>query len=353
VPPYDAYDGPCVVTPVQAKPGTTTYQVMQNSATSQKTINEASGNLLVAIAYGGQNPGQTTPHTSDPNMRFAVTDSLGNTFYAGPMFENTKSNQAAIQIFYAANIRAGTNTVVATSSSSTGISLWTGLFLQEYSGIATSDVAEVSAGQMAPSKTTTISPPAMTTVSGCSLVVGAFTDGHVLGQTLTAPGGWFLRSTDEWDPGAAVDNAPNGTRANTSVTSVMNLTSGSDDGWVAAQMAFRASSTMALPQPTQIAFTTAAQSVPVGTCSSVVTIESQNAASVPTVTSTGIGIALSGAGLVFYTDPACAYPVQESNIGAGTSSRSFYFKGSGVGAHDISAAPSPSLSTAHQTETLN
>jgi hypothetical protein len=347
----DAPELPCDISSVQAVPGTAVYQVMQNSATSSQALNLTTGNLLVAIAYGGQGPGQSTPLTTVPNMTFSIRDSLGNAFYGGPMFENSNSHQASIQIFYSPNVIGGADSVTASSADANGISLWTGLLLQEYSGLATVDVVDVSSGQMAPSSTSTITPGSMTTVSRCDLVVGAFTDGHVGGQNLGSGTGWVLRSTDDWDPGGAVDNAPLGAPAGSSVNAVMNLTGGADNGWVASQMAFRGAPTPALSQPSEIAFSTPPRSISEGVCSSVVTLESRRA-SVATNTATGMSIALSGTGLTFYADANCAYPISSLYLGAGTSARSFYFVSSATGVVTLKASVGSAMSTS-QVETVH
>jgi hypothetical protein len=339
-------DGPCTIPFVQAVPGTGTYQVIQQSASLSQSIPVTAGNLLVAIAYGGQSPGNSTPHTTDPNMEFVVADSQGNTYYAGAMFENGTTNQSAIQIFYAPNVKGGLTHVTATTTTPSGIVPWTGLFLQEYAGVATTDVVDVASGQSAPAPSTATSPSAMTT-RRCSVVVGAFVDGHVVGQSVKAGTGWVFRSTDEWDPGGAVDNAPSGARAGTSVDARIDLTLAPDNGWVAAQMAFRAATTAPLPQPTQVALRAPA-SLGAGTCSGAVTLETRNAASVATITSTGVRAVLSGTGLTYYADPACVYPINSALVGAGASSMTFYVKAANGGTRTITVTPANGFGTVSQ-----
>jgi hypothetical protein len=343
----------CSVDAIQAVPGTSEYQVMANSDAQAQVITLTAGHLLVAVAYGGQGPGNSTPLTVVPNMTFAVSDTLGNAFYAGPMVENSNSNQAAIQIFYAPNVTGGADTVTASSSSSgTSISLWTGLFLQEYSGIAATDVVDVGSAQMAPSSTSTITPGTVTTSTQCDLVVGAFTDGHVGGQNLTAGSGWVFRSTDDWDPGASVDNAPFGASRGTPVDATMMLTGGSDDGWVATQLAFRGTGTTAPVQPNDVTFSTAPRTVMKGACSEIVTVQSVHGTGVAR-TSNGIHLALTGpVGVGFFADPGCVYPIPSLYIGAGTSSSSFYFSSANSGSVKLQASNASTLS-ANQTETVD
>ena len=343
-------DGSCTIPFVQAVPATSTYQVIQQAASQKQLISATAGNLLVAIAYGGQNPGQSTPHTTDPNMTFDVTDSRGNTYYPGPMFENALSNQSAIQIFYAANVAGGSTVVTAASAAPSGITLWTGLFLQEYSGVATTDVVDISVGRSAPSSSMAVSPGAMTT-SRCSLVVGAFVDGHVDGQTLSPGDGWIFRSTDEWDPGAAVDNSPVGSATGTSVNALMNLSTGADTGWVATQMAFRAAGTTPPPQPTKLVFTNAPLMAKSGACAEL-DLATEDAMSAPVASSTGARIPLSTTGGTFYADSSCAYPITSVLIGAGTSNATVYFKPTATAASTVTvtAAPSNGLAPATQSE---
>jgi hypothetical protein len=354
----DAGTAPCgPIVAVQAVPGDTgpCGKVIQNQSSLSFGINETAGDLLVAVAYGGQNPGKTTPPTTAPNMTFSVSDTLHNTYYAGPMFENSNSNQAAVQIFYAPNIAGGPNTVTVASSSSPSLNLWTGLFLQEYSGIATSDVVDVSSGQMAPAASEVVYPGDMVTSAACDLVVGAFTDGHVDQQALTPGAGWVFRSTDDWDPGAAVDNSPLWSALGSHVDAVMNLTGGTDDGWVATQVAFRASNTTPLPQPNAMKLT-AALTVAAGACSPPATVQVLNG-SQPANTATGMTVTLSGSTLTFYVDSSCAFPVTPGSsmgalfIGAGTNSRDFYFKASASGSPTLTATWGTVV--VNQVETIN
>ena len=351
VPEAEAGDwGPCNLVSLGAVPGTTEGQVMENTPTSQQTIGETSGSLLVVLAYGGQDPGSNdaSPPTTLPNMTFSVSDTLGNTYYAGPLVENWRWHQAAMQIFYAPNVIGGTNTVTVTSAAETGVSLWTGAFLQEYSGVAATDVVDFSSGQAAPSSTTSVSPPAVASVRACELVVGGFTDGHVGGQSLNVFSGWVKRSTDDWDPGGAWDN-PDAAPAGTAVAGGMYLTGGADDGWVAAQMAFRGVNTVALQQPDSLGFETPTRTASVNGCSQAVVVQTQHGMT-PAQTSTGITATLAGSGLTFAIDSACKYPISTLFIGAGTSSQPFYFKSSTTGSKTITV--SGLGSAIMQTETV-
>jgi hypothetical protein len=350
----DAPSGPCEITAVQAVPGVgTIYHGIVDGGSKELTITESAGNLLVAVAYGGQGPHTTTPPSTTPNLRFTVTDTLGNTYHAASMYENSRSNQAAIQIFVAPNIKGGANTVTALSTSSAGIVEETGLFLEEYAGAATKDAVDISSGQMAPSLSTQVVPGPMTTAASCDWTVAAFADGHVTEQMDTAGSGWTLSNTDFWDPAVQVDPVGGPVPAGTVVNAIMDLKA-ADDGWVAAQVAFRSSTTAALPQPDRIAFDTPAQTVTAGVCSKPVTLRSDHGTT-RTRSSGGIGMTLSGAGLTFYADPACAYPITDLLIGAGTASQTFYFQGSTAGVTLLTATPGTAtgLAAVSQKETVN
>lgn len=326
-----------------AMPGTTQGQVLlQVTADSWSLSNETAGDLLVAVAYGGQSPGSQVggSPTVAANMSFNVSDSLGNTYYAGPLVVETDYNQAAIQIFYAPNIQGGANKVTATSIGGPSVpqkSLWTAVFLQEYAGVATNDVVDISSGQAGagapPAMQTLAMTPGPMVTTRCDLIVGAFTDGHVDGQTLESvvDPSWPYRSTDDFDPAGAVDDAPDGVPANTTVNAQMNLVDsngdGPDGGWVATQMAFRASNWSATPQPAQLAFATPARTAAAGACSPPVTLKSESSG-VAVTTAKGITVELGAVGLSFYADASCLYPVTSVYLGAGTRSTTFYFKGS-------------------------
>jgi hypothetical protein len=311
---------------------------MNNLASESQTITNVAGDLMVAIAYSGQNTGGGEGGTS-PNMTFTVSDTNGNTYYAGPMINNNKYNSSAIQIFYAMGIHGGANTVTATTAGGDlgggGNGSWTGLWLQEYSGVATSNAVDVSSSQMASSVTTVGSPGNMTTTTPCDLVIGASVDGHMGSQSMTPNAGFTISSSDTWDPGAAVDDRGNViTSAGTVVSAVVNYTS-ADDGWTATQIAFRGASTASPPQPTQLAITTSTQSLNTYDCSGAVTVQSQNGSAQATTTSTGITLNLTGSTLTYYADSSCRFPITSAYIGAGSSSSTFYFTSTTVGTPTI------------------
>jgi hypothetical protein len=208
--------------------------------------------------------------------------------------------------------------------------------VQEYSGLATTDVVDVSSGEMAPGLTQSVAPGPIITSASCDLVVAAYADGHAPSQAVAVSGSWVLRSSDNSAPAAAVDNAPSPVARSTVLDPIMTLSAGADVGWVAAQVAFRAAGTTALTQPDQIAFATPARAAAVGGCSPVVTIESR-IATTPTNTATGMLITLGASNATFFADPLCAFPIETILIGAGRHSASFYFSRTAVGTITIGA----------------
>ena len=70
------------------------------------------------------------------------------------------------------------------------------------------------------------------------------------------------------------------------------------------------------------------------------------------ITATGIHMGLTGAGLTFYIDAGCVYPIKGVYIGAGTSTQSFYFMGTTKGSALITASPM-GVGGSTQTETVD
>jgi hypothetical protein len=303
----------------------TTCMILKNVASQSQSITVTAGDLLVAFAYGGQNPGLSAGGTA-PNMQFAVTDTLGNTFYPGPFVNNAKYDDSAIQVFFAPNARGGSDTVTNSSTAPQAENFWTGLVVVEYAGVATTNVVDLASSTAGPINSATASAPAMTVRTQCDLVVGGMQNGHVNASHDTPGAGWNMPVLDEWDPAGFVDNAATGASFGSTVGIAINQALGSDDGWAATQLAFRAASATAPCSPDGLAFATAPQTVAANTCSGPMTISSV-AAGVSTTTPSGIEVSLTGAsGTLFYADAACMFPIQQTVIGAGTSSATFYFK---------------------------
>ncbi|MFL5346804.1 MAG: MopE-related protein [Hyalangium sp.] len=105
--------------------------------------------------------------------------------------------------------------------------------------------------------------------------------------------------------------------------------------------------------PTKLAFKTGAQTVQVGNCSGITTVEVQDSLSNSTTVTTTTTVTLSATGTTsFYSDATCATSLPSLSIPAGQGSASFYFKDTAVEPVTITAA-SAGLGNVTQTETIN
>jgi hypothetical protein len=320
---------------IQAVPSTcpegTNCQILENVASASQPISEGAGHLLVVFAYGGQNPGGSNGGTA-PNLTFTVSDTLGNTYLPGPFVNDPRYDDSAIQIFYATNIAGGQNTVSVAESAPQTENFWTALVLLEYDGVATTNAVDTSSIAVASGSTTSANAGNLVTRASCDLVVGAMANGHVINAHDTPGPGFAEPILDEWDPAAFLDNVATGVSAGTAVSAQVVFERGADDGWVATQLAFRASTSPPMCQPVRLDFATPAQAVPADTCSGLTTIASVSATGAPTITAGGVPIELDGSGVTFYADAACAFPINRVVIGAGASAASFYFRAANAGA---------------------
>jgi hypothetical protein len=322
------------------------------AATNSTSLTVTAGNLLVVIAYGGQHPGGSAGGTA-PNLRFQTTDTLGNAFHAGPFVNNAKYDDSAVQLFYVADALGGADTVTVMSSAPQAETFSTGIIAIEYSGIAADLVVDLSSSQAAPPGIALATKPdAFTARAGCDLVVGAMANGHVLDSNLTPGTGWEMAVLDWYDPAAVVDNVSVGTSAGGPAQSDIQLdpARGPDDGWAFSQLAFREQGTAPLPQPTQLTFASAAQTVAVGACSAPVIVQASDALGAATIAADNIELALSGGAAALYADPSCSFQTSALTLGAGTSSATFYFRDATAGMPAI--AVSSSLPMITQTETV-
>lgn len=304
----------------------------------------------MAIAYAGQvTNGAYTP----PNTKFTLTDTRGNTWYPGPIVTNPTGMVSAEQMFYAQNFNGGAaSTVTATLANGSG-NYSVGLVLYEFSGVATSNAVDISSSFVPTVASSTGNAGTINTRTSCDLVVAGILDGNVNGQYVYSGGGGFTEAIqDEWFPAGFLDNSATGSAYGATVSATLTGMLPADSDWVGTQMAFRASTTSALPQPTQLAFATSGQTVSHNTCSAVVTVSTLDSGSNLTTTSAGAVVTLSGAGLTYYADSTCTYPITTATIGAGSSGVSFYYKAAAVGSPVISAAAT-GYTTITQTETSN
>jgi hypothetical protein len=325
----------------------TNCKIIVQAASQSQQIALTAGDLLVAFAYGGQNPGGSNGGTA-PNMQFTVTDTLGNTFLPGPFVNNAKYNDSAIQMWFAANAKGGTTTVTASSSAPQNETFWSGLVLLEYSGVAASDVVDVASSTPGPVDAATITAPPITVRSECDLVVGGMTNGHVPNSMDKPSTGWEMPVLDEWDPAGFVDDAAIGASNGDSVGISIAAAGGADDGWASTQLAFRAATATAPCAPDGLAFTTVPQGGFPSKCMGPTTVATTRSG-IATSTPTGAPIALTAAGsAAFYADAACSFQLPSTLVGAGTGSTTFWYATDG-NALTITAS-SPGLGSTAQIE---
>ncbi len=112
--------------------------------------------------------------------------------------------------------------------------------------------------------------------------------------------------------------------------------------------------TVTAAPPDRLAFVTSAQSVTVGACSALATLQSRdpfgNAAPVGAGTAVAL-VAAPATGFTFYSDAACATAVTSATLAAGTSSTGFYFRGTSPGTVTVTASAT-GLTAASQAQTL-
>ncbi|HWX55325.1 MAG TPA: galactose oxidase-like domain-containing protein [Verrucomicrobiae bacterium] len=192
-----------------------------NSSASQSvSLTETAGNLLVAAVYwNGSNA-------------ITISDSLGNTWNSAPVQDNSAA-ATDVQIWYAQNIKGGANTVTLTQP----WAVTAGFYVIEYSGLATTNVLDTSAGRIAPTSTQVADTGNLTTSGSRDLVVGLFADTWGSG-TMTPASGWISRGTDPNFYSLVVDNLPGGTGTFDPTASLPG--SNSDAAWSATAVAFKA-----------------------------------------------------------------------------------------------------------------
>ena len=254
-----------------------------------------------------------------------------------------------VQLWYASGTLAGSNTVTVTQESTlyaSGSNFW----LLEYSGAATANPGDVTAGQLAPGNTATMTTGSMTPSSNCNeLVVGAFVD---LAQTITTASPWTARATDGSYYVLVEDNTANLILPNTPINPSATLAA-ADNAWLATAVAFRAQGSATPPGPTQLAFTSVSGTINTWVCSGLLNVQSQNGGGSPMNTPSGIQVNLSGGpNLIFYQDSGCTQPITTANIWAGTNSTSFYYMSSNPASNVITASAT-GLTSGTFTETVN
>lgn len=107
--------------------------------------------------------------------------------------------------------------------------------------------------------------------------------------------------------------------------------------------------------PAAIAFTTAPQSVPAGSCSAVTGLETRDAFGNVATAGSAVAVALAAtpsAGFAFFGDAGCVTPVSGATFAAGASAASFWFRGTVTGSVRVDAT-APGLAGASQAETIS
>ncbi len=108
------------------------------------------------------------------------------------------------------------------------------------------------------------------------------------------------------------------------------------------------------PAPaSRLVVTTAPRTVIAGACSSIVTVQSQDALgnASPVTVATAISLATSSSGGTFFSDSSCAVPVSSVTVAAASSTVSFYFRDTRAGSPTLSGASS-GFASATQVELI-
>lgn len=178
----------CVILPGVMMYGQSPTLVQSNSAQGSSvsslsvpfTQNNTSGNLIIAAV-----------RISTTTQTVSVTDTLGNTYTsAASQSQSTDSHQ--VFIFYAKNIKAGSNTVKATFSGS-NTHPW--LAIYEYSGLSTTTALDKTAHAQG-SNTSPSSGSTATTSGSNELLFGVLGLPYNYSGTVTAGTSYTLLQQD-------------------------------------------------------------------------------------------------------------------------------------------------------------
>jgi hypothetical protein len=154
------------------------------SAPSQSdALLESTGDLLVAAIYWSESAATVT-----------VADSLGNAWRSASVQNNAQCfGGSEVQIWYAPNVRPGTNIVTVTKSTMSKSPL--GAYLLEYAGLPTMNPLVASSGAIAPSAGNAMTAGMLTSLKAGALVVALFNDDNGSG-TMLAGSGFQAEGTD-------------------------------------------------------------------------------------------------------------------------------------------------------------
>jgi hypothetical protein len=191
---------------------------LQSAVLAFKSNNTA-GNWIGVVIAG-------TPTNTDT---FAVTDSNGNTYRPALTLGGAAMN-STLAIYYAENIKAGPNTVRIVPN----IGVYLRVSIVEYSGIATANSLDVTAGTVGNSAVAN-SGNATTTANG-DLLLGALMT--LNGHSLTGSGGYTF---EQFVPGAPSTKLSTEDQVQTtSGVASANATLGFADNWMMGLAAFKA-----------------------------------------------------------------------------------------------------------------
>jgi hypothetical protein len=190
--------------------------VALNNATTQ-------GNLIVVYV---------APNTNQQGAPIWVTDTSGNSYSAAPSTLTTGIPQCNVsqELFYAANINGGSDTVTATIPGSDGM----GLVVLEYSGIATIDPLDVQAGT---SQTTC---PYSASPASASFTTAYSNDLIVSGAALTVGSTWTAGSNYTLRTGGSAAYAVEDQLVSSTGNYAGSFSLAGSNNWLAGAIAFKA-----------------------------------------------------------------------------------------------------------------
>ncbi len=201
------------------------------SSSTELTLDESAGDLLVAGVYGVNSA-----------ATFAVTDSLGNVWTATAPQLNLAANcqsggaGTVAQIFFAEAIAGGENVVKVEQSGTVAL----GAFLLEYSGVRAHGSLDGVSGRVPASPSLTMNAGEVNTIGALDVVVALFADGQVGTGTMTAGPGFAAEGNDKGFFSIVEDDLPAGTVPATITPTATRPAVGQANCWAATAAAFAA-----------------------------------------------------------------------------------------------------------------
>lgn len=172
------------------------------------------------------------------NETFTITDTAGNLYQKAAQF-NVTLDGVSLAIFYAENIKSGTNTVRVAASQSATLRF----AVLEYSGVATANSLDVTASAQGTSTAPTTGP--LTTTSNGDLLLGAIMTANP--ATVTAGSGYTRRVSVPANPSSkfAVEDLVQTTVGSAAVTASL----GASSPWGVVAAAFKPLGAPGSPSP--------------------------------------------------------------------------------------------------------